>query len=458
MRLPRRPAVSASIQTKIRATSAALAMVCLACAPESGRDSETHTRSDSLGSPISDLRGLPSPAAAGSVTPYLSPGRDGTVLLSWQEPEGSGHAVRMARLDGPVWSEPRTIATGDDFFVNWADFPSVVEMPDGSLAAHWLQREGPDTYAYGVRIARSSDGGESWSSPLTPHLDGTLTEHGFVSLFPTPDGSLAAVWLDGRDFARAAAENAERSDASVEAEEADSGAHTDDSAASEPRDADMSIRYAEIDEAGKIQAETLLDSRTCDCCQTSAALTSAGPIIVYRDRSEAEIRDISVVRRLDGRWTAPAVLHRDGWHIPACPVNGPAASARGDRLAVAWYTAAEDEPRVFVAFSEDDGASFGEAFRVDEGEPLGRVDIALLPDGSALVLWLEIAEEGARVTARRIRADGARSRAETVALTDVSRSSGFPRIVLRGTEVVLAWTDTAGEGSLHTAIATVATE
>jgi hypothetical protein len=187
----------------------------------------------------------------------------------------------------------------------------------------------------------------------------------------------------------------------------------------------MSIRYAEIDEAGEIQAETLLDSRTCDCCQTSAALTSAGPIIVYRDRSEAEIRDISVVRRLDGRWTAPA---------------------------------AEDEPRVFVAFSEDAGASFGEAFRVDEGEPLGRVDIALLPDGSALVLWLEIAEEGARVTARRIRADGARSRAETVALTDVSRSSGFPRIVLRGTEVVLAWTDTAGEGSLHTAIATVATE
>ena len=421
-------------------------------------DSETHTGSDSLGSPFSDLRELPSPAAAGGITPYLSAGSDGTVLLSWQEPAGSGHAVRMARLVGSTWSEPRTIATGDDFFVNWADFPSVIEMPDGSLAAHWLQREGPDTYAYGVRIARSSDGGESWSSPLTPHLDGTLTEHGFVSLFPTPDGSLAAVWLDGRDFARAAAENAERSDASVEAEGTDSGAHTDGSAASEPRDAKMSLRYAEIDEAGEIRAETLLDGRTCDCCQTSAALTSAGPIVVYRDRSDAEIRDISVVRRLDGRWTAPAVLHEDDWHIPACPVNGPAVSARGDRLAVAWYTAAGDEPKVFVEFSEDAGASFGEAFRVDEGEPLGRVDIALLPDGSALVLWLETAEEGARVTARRIRTDGASSQAETVALTDVSRSSGFPRMVLRGTEVVLAWTDAAGEGVLRTAIATLATE
>ena len=418
-------------------------MVCVACTPESGMDSETHTGSDSLGSTFSDLRDLPSPAAAGGITPYLSEGSDGTVLLSWQEPAGSGHAVRMARLVGSTWSEPRTIATGDDFFVNWADFPSVIEMPDGSLAAHWLQREGPDTYAYGVRIARSSDGGESWSSPLTPHLDGTLTEHGFVSLFPTPDGSLAVVWLDGRDFARAAA---------------DSGAHTNDSSASEPLDAEMSLRYAEIDEAGEIRAEALLDGRTCDCCQTSAALTSAGPIVVYRDRSDAEIRDISVVRRLDGRWTAPAVLHEDDWHIPACPVNGPAVSARDDRLAVAWYTAAGDEPKVFVKFSEDAGASFGEAFRVDEGEPLGRVDIALLPDGSALVLWLETAEEGARVTARRIRTDGVSSQAETVALTDVSRSSGFPRMLLRGTEVVLAWTDAAGEGVLRTAIATLPTE
>jgi hypothetical protein len=425
--------------------AAALAMVCLACAPESRRDSETRAETDSLGSPLSDLRQLASPAAAGGVTPYLSGRTDGAVLLSWQEPEGSGDAVRLARLNGSTWSEPRTIATGEDFFVNWADFPSVIELPDGSLAAHWLQREGPDTYAYGVRISRSSDGGESWSPPVTPHLDGTLTEHGFVSLFPAPDGALAAVWLDGRDFARAAAEGAE-----------DAGTHGEGE--SEPRDANMSLRYAEIDEAGEVRAETLLDARTCDCCQTSAVLTSAGPIVVYRDRSEAEIRDISVVRRLDGRWSAPAVLHADGWHIPACPVNGPAVSAGGERLAVAWYTAAGDEPKILVAFSEDAGASFGEALRVDDGEPLGRVDIALLPDGSALVLWLETAEEGARVTARRIRADGAKSPAETVAMTDVSRSSGFPRMVLRGTEVVLAWTDTAGDGVLRTAIATLPTE
>lgn len=439
MSLLRRRAVSASIRTPLsEATATTLAIVCLACAPESGERLESGVSTgsaDSLGPAFSELRELPSPAGAGSVTPYLSTGMDGTILLSWQEPEDSGHAVRMASLSGSTWSEAHTIATGDDLFVNWADFPSVIEMPDGSLAAHWLQREGPDTYAYGVRIARSSDGGESWSSPLIPHLDGTLTEHGFVSLFPTPDGSLAAVWLDGRDFARTAADGD-----------------------TQPPDADMSLRYAEIDEAGEIRAEVLLDDRTCDCCQTAAALTSAGPIVVYRDRSEAEIRDISVLRHLDGRWTAPSVLHEDDWHIPACPVNGPAVSAAGDRLAVAWYTAANEEPRVFVAFSEDAGASFGEALRVDEGTPLGRVDVALLPDGSALLLWLETAEAGARVMARRIRPDAASSRAETVALTDVSRSSGFPRMVLRGREVVLAWTDTAGEGVLRTAIATLSPE
>jgi hypothetical protein len=414
-----------------------MAVIFPCCAPEDGADLEAPPSFASEDVTFADIRELPSPAAAGSVTPNLSAGSDGTVLLSWQESEGSGHAVRLARLSGSTWSRPRTIAQGDDFFVNWADFPSVIEMPDGSLAAHWLQREGPDTYAYGVRIARSRDGGESWSPPLAPHRDGTLTEHGFVSLFPAPGGSLGAIWLDGRDFARATT--------TVEGK-------------SEPLDADMSLRYAEIDEAGEVRAEALLDGRTCDCCQTAAALTSAGPIVVYRDRSEAEIRDIAVVRHLDGRWTAPTVLHEDDWNIPACPVNGPSVSARGDRLAVAWYTAAHGEPRVLVAFSEDAGASFGPALRVDEGEPLGRVDTALLPDGSAFILWLEASEAGARVTARRIGPDGTSSRAETVAFTDVSRSSGFPQMILRGTEVILAWTDTAGEGSLRTAIATLPAE
>ncbi len=417
--------------------SASIALV--SCGPEAGGEAAGDRRigaggpdeseGPSLGTTFAELREVPPPTGRGSMTPYLSAGREGTVYLSWQEPDERGHAVRMAELSASGWSEPHTIARGEDFFVNWADFPSIVELPDGSLAAHWLQREGPGTYAYGVRIARSGDGGESWSAPVTPHLDGTLTEHGFVSLFPAAEGALAAVWLDGRDFAQAATGG--------------------------PLEGDMSLRYAEIGDDGAPRNQTLLDARACDCCQTSAGLTSEGPVLVYRDRSESEIRDISVVRRVGSEWTAPATLHADGWYMPACPVNGPAVAAKEERVAVAWYTGAADEPKVQVAFSGDAGASFGPPLRIDQGKPLGRVDVVLLPDGSALVLWLETGEEGARVTARRVRADGATSTAATVALTDVSRSSGFPRMMVLGNDVILAWTDTGPDGSVHAAVASL---
>ncbi len=404
----------------------AASIALVSCGPEASGEAA------GLGTTFAELREVPPPTGRGSMTPYLSAGSEGTVYLSWQEPDERGHAVRMAELSASGWSEPHTIARGENFFVNWADFPSIVELPDGSLAAHWLQREGPGTYAYGVRIARSTDGGLSWSDPVTPHLDGTLTEHGFVSLFPAADGALAAVWLDGRNFAEAA----------------EGG----------PLEGDMSLRYAEIGVDGAPRRQTLLDARSCDCCQTSAALTSKGPVLVYRDRSESEIRDISVVRLVGSEWTAPATIHADGWYMPACPVNGPAVAAKEERVAVAWYTAANDEPKVLVAFSGDAGASFGPPLRMDEGQPLGRVDVALLPDGSALVVWLETAEEGARITARRVRADGTMSTAATVALTDVSRSSGFPRMTLRGDDLVMAWTDTGPDGSVRAAVATLPAE
>jgi hypothetical protein len=422
-----------------------------ACSSEGSEPEERsvgHAPPASVGAVFSGIDELPSPAGPGSVTPYLSPGADGEIYLSWQEPVGSGHAIRMSVLHGSSWSEPRTITHGGDFFVNWADFPSIIELPDGSLAAHWLQREGPGTYAYGVRISRSLDGGLTWSEPVTPHLDGTETEHGFVSLFPGDAGRLAAVWLDGRAFAEA--KSAERPSA------ADSDGDQAAERNREPPDADMSLRFAEI--GGEITSEWLLDARACDCCQTSAALTSSGPILVYRDRSDTEIRDISIVRHVSGEWTEPATVHRDGWHIPACPVNGPAASALDKDVVVAWFTAAGEEPRVQIAFSADAGASFGEPLRIDEGDALGRVDIALLRDGSALVTWLATIGEGAAVFARRVRADGAMSDVATAGQTDGNRSSGFPRMALREDDVILAWTDTAGEGAVRTAVATLAAE
>lgn len=141
-------------------------------------------------------------APAGSKAHNLHATADGRVVLTWHEPtSGGGSALKLAvRETGGSWSEPRTVVQGDSFFVNWADFPSLVELPNGQWLVHWLQRTAPRSYAYHVQLAISGDQGVTWSKPFSPHRDVSPTEHGFVTMVPWQDGA-AMVWLDGRAMA-----------------------------------------------------------------------------------------------------------------------------------------------------------------------------------------------------------------------------------------------------------------
>ena len=382
------------------------------------------------------VRAGDSPAPPDSREPELRVTAGGRLVMSWVQKVGEKrYALRFAaREGGGAWSEPRTVAEGENWFVNWADFPSVVELSDGSLAAHWLVKSGPGTYAYDVNIARSSDGGKSWGRPLVPHTDGTQTEHGFVSMMSLAGGRLGAAWVDGR----ATKDVKEGHDENV------------------PLPVSMALRYAAVAADGKLSDEAVLDERICECCQTSAALTSEGPIVAYRDRSDAEVRDIYVVRQQAGRWGAPRPVHADNWQINGCPVNGPSVAADGRRAAVAWFTAAGDDPRVQVAFSGDAGATFGGPVRVDDGDAMGRVDVVLLPDGSAVVCWLSGTAEKGAVKARRVRADGAVDAVAVVAESDISRSSGFPQLARVGDELHFAWTEFGKPSRVRAATANVA--
>ncbi len=362
--------------------------------------------------PTIALDSLNSPAGAGAAEPDLAVGPDGTVYMTWLEPADSGHAFRFAKLNGRTWSAPRTIRKGKDFFVNWADFPSIAVLANGRLAVHWLQRNGTGTYAYGVRIAQSTDGGVRWSTPVTPHRDSTQTEHGFVAMWRETNG-VSAVWLDGRKFKQ--------------------GSHDAGN--------EMMLMTTTVSNAGVRGPEVRLDERTCDCCQNTAAMTSAGPVIAYRNRSADEIRDIYVTRRVAGKWTAGVPAHNDGWKIAACPVNGPAIDARGNRVALAWFTAADSSAQVKVAFSDNAGARFAAPVRVDGGQPAGRVDLVMLEDGSALVTWIErIGGDAAAVRVRRVNRNGTFGQPITVASSSAARASGVPRMVQAGKDVVFAWT------------------
>ena len=359
---------------------------------------------------------LRSPAGPGSQVPNLAIMPDGRVVMSWIEPlRDRGLALLCASFDGQKWSQPATIAAGDSFFVNWADFPSIRPLGGQRLAAHWLWRSGSGTYAYDVRVSQSENGGRTWTQPITPHRDGTATEHGFASLASAGDAVLA-LWLDGRK--------------TVGHDEASSGPMPD-----------MTLRAASVESDGQLRDEVEIDGRTCDCCQTAAVTTDRGILVAYRDRSPDEVRDICVARWQKGQWSRPELVHADNWHIAGCPVNGPAMDARRSHVAITWYTAAADTPRVYVAFSEDAGETFGPPTRIDEGNPLGRVHVALLADGSALATWIEASGRDAVIRTRRIPVHGPMGVPVTVTRTSAARASGCPRVVSLGDAVLFAWTE-----------------
>lgn len=359
---------------------------------------------------------LATPAAPGAAQPFVVATPDSQVLLSWIEPDGEGsHALRVASLNGSTWSEPGTVVSRGDLFVNWADFPSVLQLPGGDLIAHWLQRSGEGTYAYDIRIARSHDRGATWSAGTVPHQDGVEAEHGFVSLWPAGGDSVALTWLDGRNYA-----------------DDDEDAH------------EMMLLTTIMAPDGGISGEVVLDGRICDCCQTGHATARSGPVIFYRGRSAEEIRDVQVVRWTGNGWSVPFAVHDDGWQISGCPVNGPQADAAGDTVAVAWFAAPDAAaPVVQLAISHDGGESFFAPVRVDQGAPIGRVDVVMTADGP-VVSWLERSgDAAASVMLRRFSWTGAAvGDAIRLHTGSAARGSGFPRMTHAGDGIVLVWADT----------------
>jgi len=372
------------------------------------------------------LEPAPSPAGDGTAQPQITASND-AVILSWLENTSSQTALKFSERTAAGWSAPRLVAFGDDFFLNYADVPSVARLSDRTLVAQWLVTNVGNADGYDLRLARSSDDGRTWSMPFSPHHDGTKTQHGFASLFDT-GGGLGAIWLDGRAMTPGKGPDAEAT-------------------------GDMALRAAHFDRAWKQLADNAVDLRVCECCPTAAAVTTDGPIVAYRNRSADEVRDIYTSRFTGHAWTVPAPVHDDGWKIDGCPVNGPALGATGRSVAVAWFTAPKDDGHAFVAFSTDAGRTFSAPVQVDDAGSLGRVDVEQMADGSALVAWVEFANRTAAYKVRRVERDGQRSAAVLVADAGQRRNSGYPRMARRGQELVFAWTAAGDVRRIETAVA-----
>jgi hypothetical protein len=365
---------------------------------DSSETASSKTGSLSLGSVVS----ISFPYGDETLDPFLvSDGARG-FFLSWLDKSTS--SMNLSQFDGGKWLPRRTVATGK-MVINRADFPSMARS-GRSLYAQWIEQRGRGTV---VRIAHSVDSGFTWSAPVTPH-PAMASEFGFVSMATGSDGLLNLAWLDGRGLPNG-----------------------------EEGSGDMQLHFVALPDAGASAPDTTLDARVCDCCQTDMAMTSNGPIVVYRDRSPAEIRDIAVVRRNGATWSSPTLVHDDGWHLAGCPVNGPQVAADDQRVVVVWFTAAGGEGRVQAVFSMDGGATFSKPVRVDDGYASGHVDVGLLSDGSAIVTWVVQQDSEASIKLKRVVSNGASGATIPIATGRSPAEIGYPRLTVSEDNVFVGW-------------------
>ncbi len=380
---------------------------------------------------------LPNPTRPGSQCSNLTAAPDGTLILTWSEPaetvdSTSGapalRALRVATLPPGqrTWSAPRTIVATPRLMENWADFASLSVGTDGAWTAQWIQRDESTSGhgGYSGWVSRSSDRGETWRTP-------TPLGHEFVSLAPLSGGRTLVVWLESLR----------------------KGGHDHAAAPGAPS---MQLRSTILAPDGTTAEPWIVDPDVCNCCQTTLVpLGQDRALVAYRGHTSEEIRDHRLAHFDGKQWKGSTPLHADGWKIAACPVNGPVAAAHSETTAVTWYTAAQGTPRVQLRFSPDRGTTWGAAFPIDLGRPMGRLELIMQSDGSAVVIWMEIgtAENAAGIYARRIFADGAHSEAHLIADSSQKRTSGFPRAAAPADgRIIVSWTQPGEPSQVQTRI------
>lgn len=359
---------------------------------------------------------LNNPALPGSMAPSLSATPDGKVILSWLEPAVSAQVFRFAVWDGKTWSTPQTIVRRADFDVYAEAPPSVLRLSNGALLSLWGQKiktggKWDGSYLFS---SASNDSGKDWSAPIRVHSDASPSEHSFSSIIPMGGGRAALIWLDARDY-----ETKKR----------------------------YRLMSATMDSNGAVSNEKTVDEDTCTCCPTALVKTTAGALAAYRGHNPDEIRDIKVTRLSGGNWVAPHTVHNDEWKITGCPVNGPALASNGTRVAIVWFTGADDKPEVKFAMSQDQGSTFHSPITLDapEGDnlPVGHVAVSLLDDASAIAIWLHRGSSGTEIVGERISNSGRLGGTFTIASGGDS-GLGYPRVQRLGNQLVVSWSGKAG--------------
>jgi hypothetical protein len=349
---------------------------------------------------------ISNPSVAGSIQPNWAVAGDGSLLFSWVEPAKDGsYALKYATRHGAAWSEARTIASGRRFWRHPAEVPELLSLSDGTLLAHWVENGKDSTESEFIFVSTSHDG-THWTEPQMAHKDRSPVQHGLASIAASGPKEASIFWLQ----------------------------------ALKGEDGPVSLMRTIVGADGKEIKEEQLDADVCSCCPTSVVNTAKGLLVAYRGHTPKDIRDIAVIRLENGRWSPSKILYPDKWEINACPVNAASTTAKDNRVAIAWYTEANDKPRVQLVFSSDSGATFTKPVTLNTGDTLGYASTSLSNDGGAFVSWLEEGQSSSRVLVRLTPPTGMPGPALKVA-EGLRQSLGYPKLIHAGNETWIAWGD-----------------
>lgn len=367
----------------------------------------------------------------------------GDALLAWEGGDSTSWSVYFARStdQGASWSPAVRIAGGGtEVHPHGESSPRLVAGPDGKIALIWANSvpvSGRKWPAAAMRMARSVDGGKTWSTPLTLNDDttGTPVSHQFHGAAWAGDSGLVVAWLDEREVAEASETPEHQSHLS----------HTSGDVTSEP---DAAVYVATSNDFGLTwTANHRAWGAACPCCRIVLARGDDGQVFgAWRQHFPGNVRDVVLASMSDAEHP-PTPVHADGWVYPGCPHAGPSVSVARGTAHVLWYTGKPGAAGMFYSrrpISGDTATVAPVPLVTGKNVPTAHGTVVAMSDGGALAAW-DLIDGASGVTVARLDTVG-----KLAGTTPVSGSAGahYPQLIaLRDGTVLLAWTMPVGSGS-----------
>ncbi|MGH7498584.1 MAG: sialidase family protein, partial [Gemmatimonadales bacterium] len=279
---------------------------------------------------VSAIASQPSSSDAG-----LAVDASGELLLSWIGGDTSDLALYVARSadSGRTWSAGVRVAGGagapGEVHPHGESSPRLVAGPAERIAITWANSIPVTTRKWPaamIRLSQSTDGGRSWSPPVTLNDDttGALVSHQFHGAAWSGDSGLEVAWLDERGTGGVPGP-------ADTAGAADPHGHGE----SEP---DATIYLASSPDFGRTwTANRPLWGAACPCCRVSLARGADGRVLsAWRKHFPGDVRDV-VVAPLDADSSLVRRVHADEWVYPGCPHTGPAVAVDATGTHIVWY-------------------------------------------------------------------------------------------------------------------------